>query len=166
MPGQDDPARVAAIGRDVVPHPGDGGGAVLEEAGEGRLRVEPVIRQHRHEPLRGERLSDEGVIVLRAVLPGAAVEEHEHRRILGRGHRRVDIEAPPRALAERLVPQHLPSAGIPRPDRIEECERRAGCDAERGERQACQAGECREDACHTLSVAPVTPNGMALGADS
>jgi hypothetical protein len=33
--------------------------------------------------LRGERVPDEGIVVLGAALPGAAVEEHQHGRVLG-----------------------------------------------------------------------------------
>ena len=76
---QVDAARVAAEAGGVVVCPADGQRPVFDERGERDMRVQPVVRQHRHEAARRQGLGDEAVIALAAGLPVAAVEEDDDR---------------------------------------------------------------------------------------
>ncbi len=70
-----DPPRIAAIFRDVIMHPAQRVGAVLDEGRESHARDLAIIGHHHDEPRPGEGACGEGIGGAVAIHPAAAIDE-------------------------------------------------------------------------------------------
>jgi hypothetical protein len=89
--------RIAAIVLDVVLGPGEGAGEVLDVLGMFHGRREPIVGQHRADPLARKIFADGGIESAAAIVaehPGAAVNEHDDGEIgLALGQKQIDAMA-------------------------------------------------------------------------
>ena len=145
VPHDEDPARVAAERFGVLQAPGQRCCAVLEEARVAHFGIEPVVGHQDQDAARGQRFADELVVGALPAVPGAAVEEHDHRPARGRRRRgrRVDVE-----LVARQGPVGDVCAqvvGVAAGEGVQSAERRACREREGGsERKGKQAAGAAE----------------------
>ena len=106
MAHQHQPPRIGAPLFGALAGEGDGARRVFEEHREARFGKHRIVRHHRDDALRRQRVAEKSIEIARAALPTAAVEEHDHRRAR-RTARPIDVEHLPRrvAVADRLVPR-------------------------------------------------------------
>src|SRR5205085_8699301 len=140
---EDDPVGVAAEAFRIGADPAHRRGAVFEEAGIRRVRVEPVVGDEGDKALGGEGAAGEAIIVLAPALPRAAVEEDRHRAAGFFFARGIDVEPAARAFGEALVLRHQPRDAILRHQRVEEGERR---EEDPGHRKALAARRWKRNA--------------------
>ena len=114
MAGEEDAVAPAAMFGDVVVHPGERAGGILDKDGEAHGGIFAEVRNHRHEATLRQRRADEAEILLPPRRPAPAVEEHDDvtRFWCGPGGH-IDVELVERAGAIGGVANLIP-AGQPR----------------------------------------------------
>lgn len=65
------------------------------QAGKSYLGIQPVVRNHDHHALAGERVAEKPVLLLRTVLPAPAVDENDDRGECALAARAIDVQALP-----------------------------------------------------------------------
>ena len=108
MPHDGDAGGIAAVRGRVRDGPGDRGGVVREDVGEGRRRDVAVLGDDRDDTPARERRADIGDLVLGSGPPPAAVQEHGDRPRLPRGWP-VDVGPvlAPGSVGDALVDVHV-----------------------------------------------------------